>query len=94
MTLTHYVQLHASAQAWADFLITQAKNEHSVSKSYDGKFKDKYGENLYKYWKTGGDPIDSSTAVKKGIDAWYNEIKDYDFGKPTGFSMKTGHFTQ
>jgi uncharacterized protein YkwD len=42
-----------------------------------------YGENLglgYPNW----------TSV---VDAWYGEVKDYNYNKP-GFSMDTGHFTQ
>ena len=27
------------------------------------------------------------------VDAFYNEVKNYDFNKP-GFNMDTGHFTQ
>ncbi len=29
----------------------------------------------------------------EATDAWYNEIKLYNFNRP-GFSMSTGHFTQ
>ncbi|PBP25853.1 PR-1-like protein [Diplocarpon rosae] len=32
--------------------------------------------------------------VSASVDAWGLERKDYNFGKPTGFSDKTGHFTQ
>lgn len=32
--------------------------------------------------------------VSKAIAAWGDERKLYDFRKPTGFSEKTGHFTQ
>jgi len=28
------------------------------------------------------------------VRIWYDEVKIYDFKKPTGFSMDTGHFTQ
>lgn len=46
----------------------------------------KYGENLYYAYGfkvTGEDPV----------AAWYNEIEEYDFGRP-GFHMRSGHFTQ
>lgn len=46
----------------------------------------KYGENLYfatGFKVTGEDPV----------AAWYNEVEEYDFGKP-GFHTRTGHFTQ
>ncbi|CAF0888711.1 unnamed protein product [Adineta steineri] len=53
-------------------------------------FNDEWmGENLY---MSGG----SSLMYEKGAkpaDAWYGEIKDYDWTNP-GFGMNTGHFTQ
>ncbi|KAF6730593.1 Golgi-associated plant pathogenesis-related protein 1 [Oryzias melastigma] len=30
---------------------------------------------------------------KEAVEAWYSEIKDYNFAKP-GFQSGTGHFTQ
>lgn len=42
-----------------------------------------YGENLAAGYS-------SAAAV---VDAWYNEIKNYDFSNP-GFNSNTGHFTQ
>ncbi|KAL9935854.1 hypothetical protein V8E36_005431 [Tilletia maclaganii] len=44
-----------------------------------------YGENLAA--GTG------NYAYTSGIDAWYNEISQYNFANP-GFSSATGHFTQ
>lgn len=41
-----------------------------------------YGENLALGYDASG-----------SVDAWYNEIKDYDYSNPT-FSSGTGHFTQ
>ena len=35
----------------------------------------------------------SALSGSKATQSWYDEIKDYNFGKP-GFSMATGHFTQ
>ena len=46
-----------------------------------------YGENLYGAW---GQPVHTSPAA---VNAWYSEVKFYNFGRP-GFGMKTGHFTQ
>jgi hypothetical protein len=48
-----------------------------------------YGENLAYFQGYGLDPV---YLIKKSIDAWYNEIANYDFTKP-GFSETTGHFT-
>uniref|UniRef100_A0A803J2F5 SCP domain-containing protein n=1 Tax=Xenopus tropicalis TaxID=8364 RepID=A0A803J2F5_XENTR len=42
------------------------------------------GENLYYSYSSRGNVA---------VDAWYNEVKDYDYNKP-GFKAATGHFTQ
>lgn len=42
-----------------------------------------YGENLAAGYVGGKEPV----------DAWYDEIKDYDYSDP-GYSEATGHFTQ
>ena len=59
-------------------LATTGKFEHGDHKGM--------GQNLA--FMSGGELTGQATA-----DMWYNEIKDYNFGKP-GFSSKTGHFTQ
>ena len=33
------------------------------------------------------------TVGQEPTDAWYNEVKQYNYNQP-GFSMATGHFTQ
>ncbi|XP_029468794.1 uncharacterized protein LOC115097266 isoform X2 [Rhinatrema bivittatum] len=69
-----------SAQKWADHLLSIQTLQHSGTD---------HGENLfYKYSSSarempGRDPVES----------WYNEIKNYNFGRP-GFRSNTGHFTQ
>lgn len=45
-----------------------------------------YGENIY---MASGKDVDGTIPVQ----AWYKEIKDYDFKKAV-FSPNTGHFTQ
>ena len=45
------------------------------------------GENLY--WITGKYPTGEDP-----VDAWYNEISDYDFNTHTSKGGKIGHFTQ
>lgn len=77
--LTWSPQLAADAQKWADTL--KAKGcmfGHSGSK---------HGENLAA-GTTGAVP------PEEVVRMWYDEVKIYDFKKPTGFSMETGHFTQ
>uniref|UniRef100_T1GJX7 SCP domain-containing protein n=1 Tax=Megaselia scalaris TaxID=36166 RepID=T1GJX7_MEGSC len=46
-----------------------------------------YGENIF--MGVGMDSVDAS----KPVQAWYDEIKLYDFQKPV-FDPKIGHFTQ
>ncbi|KAG0321794.1 hypothetical protein BGZ97_010356 [Linnemannia gamsii] len=63
---------------------TSAKHGDNWLKACDFKHSHgKYGENLAAGYK------DFPAAVQ----AWYDEVKDYDFNNP-GFSGKTGHFTQ
>lgn len=71
-------EIEKYAQQWADKLASENKMYH--------RQPNKYGENIY--WISGGD----SNGID-AVDAWYSEIKQYNFNKP-GFSMATGHFTQ
>lgn len=77
--LTWSLRLAADAQAWADTL----KAKGCVFGHSGGK----HGENLAA-GTTGALP------PEEVVRMWYEEVKLYDFGKPTGFSMETGHFTQ
>lgn len=72
-------QLAADAQKWADTL----KAKGCVFGHSGGK----HGENLAA-GTTGALP------PEEVVRMWYDEVKIYDFKKPTGFSMETGHFTQ
>ncbi|MEA5619190.1 CAP family protein [Cronbergia sp. UHCC 0137] len=79
-------QLNTSAQQWANTLASQGQFKHSG--------KSGVGENLY-IWMSSS-PTNTNTITSeadKAVNAWYNEIKDYNFQSP-GFSSKTGHFTQ
>ncbi|XP_075435364.1 Golgi-associated plant pathogenesis-related protein 1-like [Ascaphus truei] len=69
-----------SAQKWADYLLSIHTMKHSGGQ---------YGENLYMM----NNPNANELAGNVAVDAWYNEITDYDFNNP-GFSSTTGHFTQ
>lgn len=63
----------------------------------------KYAQNYADNYDCSGDLIHShgpygenlaeGTSAVGAVDAWYNEITDYDYSKPD-FSMTTGHFTQ
>ena len=66
---------------WAHHLAKNSLFEHSDNKLY--------GENLSYFQGYENEVI---PLIKKSIDLWYEEIKDYDFNSP-GFSAATGHFT-
>ncbi|MBV6492227.1 MAG: hypothetical protein LDLANPLL_00220 [Turneriella sp.] len=66
------------AQDWATKIAREDNMRH--------RNPNKYGENIF--WMSGREPTGNNV-----VDAWYNEIKDYNYSNP-GFSMKTGHFTQ
>ncbi|XP_062310495.1 Golgi-associated plant pathogenesis-related protein 1-like isoform X1 [Osmerus eperlanus] len=79
-SLTLSSELSASAQKWADHLVSIKTLQHSTT--------DK-GENLYFAWSS--EP--KTLTGKEAVDSWYSEIKDYKFAQ-AGFGSNTGHFTQ
>lgn len=69
-----------SAQTWADHLLSIRTLKHSGTD---------HGENLYYKYSSSTRELPG----QESVDSWYDEIKDYDFGRP-GFRSNTGHFTQ
>ena len=76
--LTWNEEVAAYARQWAETLASQNAMRH--------RGQNRYGENIY--YKSGG-----SFDADMPVDAWYAEVKDYNFNRQ-GFSYKTGHFTQ
>ncbi len=79
-------ELAKYAQEWADHLASKGcKMQH---RPHDGKWAQKYGENIF--WGKGMDysALDASKS-------WYSEIEDYTYGKVNNSNWnKTGHYTQ
>ncbi|ODV77878.1 PR-1-like protein, partial [Suhomyces tanzawaensis NRRL Y-17324] len=73
--------------AWDDSLATFAHDYAARAFSCDNvqliHSNGPYGENLAAGYVGGADPV----------DAWYDEIKDYNYNNPV-FAEETGHFTQ
>lgn len=78
LTDSFKIQVTAIAENWAKTLAAQNSFFHSGIKGY--------GENLYASWGT-------QVTGKNPVDAFYAEIKDYNFNAP-GFSIKTGQLQQ
>ncbi|XP_068615793.1 Golgi-associated plant pathogenesis-related protein 1-like, partial [Brachionichthys hirsutus] len=78
MTLSS--ELSASAQTWADYLLTIKTMKHSTTGN---------GENIFYQWSSG--PV--KLTGREAVDNWYDEINLYNWRSP-GFSKGTGHFTQ
>jgi len=76
--LTWSKEIQRYAQEWAEINARDDRMHHRP--------RNKYGENIF--WMSGGRPTGDYV-----VDAWYSEIKYYNFNKP-GFNYKTGHFTQ
>jgi uncharacterized protein YkwD len=75
------------SQDFADKLLQENKNATTISLHHSGNAQ--LGENLAFFQGFGNDKIQ---LIKDAIDAWYAEIKDYNFNDPQ-FSPSTGHFT-
>lgn len=71
-------KLQSNAQRWADKLAKKGYLQHENQQEEGENIACMKGAEL-----TGG----------KATTMWYDEVKDYDFSKPT-FNSKTGHFTQ
>ena len=80
--LARLAALETIAQSYSEHLVTLGYLVHS-SNTLNGNY---IGENLYFGYNAG-------YLGHKPVDAWYNEIKDYDFNKAE-FTSGTGHFTQ
>ncbi len=82
--LTSDNSLKSSAQDWANQLASTGVFEHSGVSGV--------GENLYVSYTTQPSII-ADTLATSAIQAWYEEVADYNYANP-GFSSATGHFTQ
>ena len=74
-----------TAESWAEAMANAKTMQHSTGGSY--------GENLA-YAGTTGTVPGQEEAYTKSTQAWYDEIKDWDFGKSASKGGVTGHFTQ
>jgi hypothetical protein len=91
--INKYRTMHQAPPLALDDTITNASQELSNNLLTTNVFQHSgnklYGENLA-YFSGYGSNI--MVLLKKSVDAWYNEVKMYDFNNP-GFSSSTGHFT-
>ena len=68
-------------------MVANGEMAHSTADERPGQ-----GENLAMYGSS--DPSDKTlTTTAHATNAWYDEVKDYNFDDP-GFKSGTGHFTQ
>lgn len=79
----HGVGLLTWDASYADYALNYAKSVVDCNNMQLIHSNGPYGENLAAGYVGGVEPV----------DAWYDEIKLYDFNNP-GFSHGTGHFTQ
>ncbi|GLH15865.1 Venom allergen 5 [Gryllus bimaculatus] len=72
------------AAEWAAVLARENRFAHRPESTY--------GENIYCHWSSDVEAA-SEIGAKDAIQAWYNEMKDFEFGSEPR-SLKSGHFTQ
>ena len=80
--LTRVSAIESIAQNYSEYLVTINSLKHSSNKYLGNSL----GENLYWGYGSSGIGINS-------VDAWYEEVIDYDFSNP-GYKSGIGHFTQ
>lgn len=78
--------LNNTAQDYAEKLLRTGRFVHSSDNERNGA-----GENLF--YTLSQFPLDPSTLAAKAVEAWYEEVQDYDYSDPR-FSVDTGHFSQ
>lgn len=84
--LTMESSLNASAQAYADKLLSTGVFVHSSEEERNGA-----GENLF--YTLSEFPLEPAVLAARAVEAWYEEVANYDYNNP-GFGVDTGHFTQ
>ncbi|KAK7791609.1 hypothetical protein R5R35_008140 [Gryllus longicercus] len=82
--LTLDPELCSYAAEWAAVLARENRFAHRPESAY--------GENIYCHWSSDVEAA-SEIGAKDAIQAWYNEMKDFEFGSEPR-SLKSGHFTQ
>lgn len=97
----------SSGSSFADEMLSEHNNKRSKhgaqSLTWDGELE-KYAQDYADQYSCSGSlshsggPYGENLAVgydsaTKALDAWYDEIDEYDFSNP-GFGESTGHFTQ
>lgn len=86
--LTWNPEISSYAQEWANYLVTNNKNE-IAHRSWLGKNVKRYGENIF--W---GLPYDYYN-VLSASESWYSEIEEYIYQPITDSNIQeTGHYSQ
>jgi len=80
--LIYSQEITTSSETWAKYLAENNIFEHDLNTPY--------GENLAAFSLSNNN---DDYFYKKSVDAWYEEIKFYDYNNPV-FAFDTGHFTQ
>jgi uncharacterized protein YkwD len=80
--VTYSANLAVNAQKHAELMLKTNKFQHSGTANM--------GENLY---SCTGSHDSACLLPGAATEAWYSEIKEYNFTEP-GFNLQTGHYTQ
>lgn len=86
--LTWNATLASMAKSWANNLIQTGTFQHGGLTDSKGN---RIGQNLAQMMMSNN--VNNSFNVQFSVKMWYDEVKNYNYSKPT-FSGNTGHFTQ